>query len=220
MTYPSDEPILPEQVDDATPEDAGSEQDAGLAALDAQESADMVSEGAPVEGSILEGTKVDAWVPMSDGAFLAITLYLPHESAGPQPCILEALPYRKDDMTSSYRPEYVRLRDEYRYAVARLDLRGTGSSGGRATDEYPAQEQRDLAEVLTWLAAQPWCDGNLGMYGTSYSGFNSLQMAVRAAAGAQGDHRDLRHRRPVHRRRPLHGRAAPSGSTSSTTATT
>lgn len=172
MTYPSDEPIVPEPVDDTAPEDAG------LAALDAQESADMVSEGAPVEGSILKGTKVDAWVPMSDGTFLAITLYLPHESAGPQPCILEALPYRKDDMTSSYRPEYVRLRDEYRYAVARLDLRGTGSSGGRATDEYPAQEQRDLAEVLTWLAAQPWCDGNLGMYGTSYSGFNSLQMAV------------------------------------------
>ena len=40
-------------------------------------------------------------------------------------------------MTSSYRPEYTRLRDEHRYAVARLDLRGTGSSGGRATDEYP-----------------------------------------------------------------------------------
>ncbi|MFN8169059.1 MAG: CocE/NonD family hydrolase [Candidatus Nanopelagicales bacterium] len=129
------------------------------------------------DGPILEGTKVDAWIPMSDGVFLAVTLYLPHESAGPQPCILEALPYRKDDMTSSYRPEYVRLRDEYRYAVARLDLRGTGSSGGRATDEYPAQEQRDLAEVLAWLASQPWCDGNLGMYGTSYSGFNSLQMA-------------------------------------------
>jgi predicted acyl esterase len=178
MSYPSDEPIVPEH-DGATDHDAGAF-DAATTALDVQESADMVSEGAPVEGTqpIVEGTKVDAWVPMSDGVFLAITLYLPHESAGPQPCILEALPYRKDDMTSSYRPEYVRLRDEYRYAVARLDLRGTGSSGGRATDEYPEQEQRDLAEVLTWLAAQPWCDGNLGMYGTSYSGFNSLQMAV------------------------------------------
>ena len=124
-----------------------------------------------------EGIKTDAWIPMSDGVFLNVTLYLPDPALGPQPCILEALPYRKDDMTSSYRPEYTRLRDEFAYAVARLDLRGTGSSGGRATDEYPAQEQRDLAEVLTWLASQDWCDGNLGMYGTSYSGFNSLQMA-------------------------------------------
>ncbi|MGE0818439.1 MAG: CocE/NonD family hydrolase [Candidatus Nanopelagicales bacterium] len=127
--------------------------------------------------SVVEGTKVDAWIPMSDGVFLAVTLYLPDASHGPQPCILEALPYRKDDMTSSYRPEYVRLRDEHAYAVARLDVRGTGSSGGRATDEYPEQEQRDLAEVIAWLAAQEWCDGNVGMYGTSYSGFNSLQMA-------------------------------------------
>ena len=71
-----------------------------------------------------------------------MTLYLPDPGTGPQPCILEALPYRKDDLTSSsYAPEYERLRDEYGYAVARLDLRGTGSSGGRATDEYPAQEQ-------------------------------------------------------------------------------
>jgi predicted acyl esterase len=134
--------------------------------------------GAPAaQPARAEGTRVDAWIPMSDGVFLAATLYLPDPAGGPQPCILEALPYRKDDMTSSYRPEYVRLRDEHGYAVARLDLRGTGSSGGRATDEYPEQEQRDLAEVITWLAGQSWCDGNVGMYGTSYSGFNSLQMA-------------------------------------------
>lgn len=113
---------------------------------------------------------------MSDGVRLAVTLYLPE--GGAQPCILEALPYRKDDLTASYRPEYVRLRDEHGYAVARLDLRGTGSSGGRATDEYPASEPRDLTEVITWLAAQPWCDGNVGMYGTSYSGFNSLHLAA------------------------------------------
>lgn len=131
---------------------------------------------------ILEGTKVDAWIPMSDGVFLAITLYVPNAAHGPQPCILEALPYRKDDMTSSYRPEYVRLRDEHAYAVARLDVRGTGSSGGRATDEYPEAEQRDLTEVIAWLAAQEWCDGNIGMYGTSYSGFNSLQMACERPA--------------------------------------
>ena len=83
---------------------------------------------------------------MSDGERLAVTLYLPE--SGAQPCILEALPYRKDDLTASFRPEYTRLRDEFDYAVARLDVRGTGSSSGRATDEYPYQEQRDLAEEI------------------------------------------------------------------------
>ncbi len=113
---------------------------------------------------------------MDDGIELAATLYLPGGAAA-QPCILEALPYRKDDLTSSYRPEYVRLRDEHRYAVCRLDLRGTGSSGGDAIDEYPPREQQDLHLVIDWLARQDWCDGNIGMYGTSYSAFNSLQMA-------------------------------------------
>ena len=61
--------------------------------------------------------------------------------------------------------------------MCRLDLRGTGSSGGDALDEYQPDEQRDLAEVMRWLAAQDWCDGQVGMWGTSYSGFNSLQMA-------------------------------------------
>lgn len=120
---------------------------------------------------------VETRIPMDDGVELAATLYLPDPSLGPQPCILEALPYRKDDLTSSYSPGYVRLRDEYGYAACRLDLRGTGSSGGTATDEYPRREQQDLQEVLSWLAEQDWCKCRLGMYVTSYSGFNSLHMA-------------------------------------------
>ncbi len=92
--------------------------------------------------------------------------------------VLEALPYRKDDATASYRPEYERLCGEYGYAVARVDLRGTGSSEGVATDEYPASEQADLCQVIGWLADQPWSTGAVGMYGTSYSGFNSLQVAA------------------------------------------
>jgi uncharacterized protein len=116
-------------------------------------------------------------IPLADGTMLAVTLFLPPADALPTPCLLEALPYRKDDLTASYRPEYARLRDEHGYAVARVDLRGTGSSDGLAVDEYPAQEQRDLCEVIAWLAEQPWCTGAVGMYGTSYSGFNSLQVA-------------------------------------------
>lgn len=114
-------------------------------------------------------------IPLSDGEFLAVTLFLP--DAVPAPCILEALPYRKDDMTSGWRPEYERFCDEFGFVVARIDVRGTGSSSGRATDEYPEAEQRDLAEAIAWLAGQPWSTGRIGMFGTSYGGFNSLQLA-------------------------------------------
>ncbi len=125
----------------------------------------------------MTGTQREVQIPMSDGVTLAATLFLPDPAAGRQPCLLEALPYRKDDLTSSYATSYEVLRDSHRYAVCRLDVRGTGSSSGDATDEYPPEEQRDLVEVVAWLAAQDWCTGDVGMFGTSYSGFNSLQIA-------------------------------------------
>jgi len=123
------------------------------------------------------GTRREVRIPVADGTELAATLFLPPEDAGPQPCLLEALPYRKDDLTSSYASGYEDLRDLFGYAVCRLDVRGTGSSSGDATDEYPPEEQRDLVEVIAWLARQEWCNGRVGMFGTSYSGFNSLQLA-------------------------------------------
>ena len=116
------------------------------------------------------------FIPMTDGVRLAASLFVPDGDA-PWPAILEALPYRKDDDTSAYRREYVRLADAG-YVVCRVDLRGTGSSEGIAEDEYPAIERTDLLTVIDWLATQQWSTGNVGMYGTSYSGFNAIQLAM------------------------------------------
>jgi len=116
----------------------------------------------------------------------AATLYFPDASldgpgAGPWPALLEALPYRKDDLTGTegYREEYHRFADEHGYVVCRVDIRGTGSSEGPAVDEYTRQEHEDLCEVIEWLASRDWSSGAVGMYGTSWSGFNSLQVAMR-----------------------------------------
>ena len=123
------------------------------------------------------------WITVRDGTRLAADLYLPIEGP-PAPVLLEALPYRKDDLTSeSHADDYRRLRSEGGFAVCRLDLRGTGSSAGRATDEYPLSELDDLADVIVWLAAQQWSNGRVGMFGYSYSGFNSLQLACERPAG-------------------------------------
>ena len=119
------------------------------------------------------------WIPLADGCRLAARLWLPAgaESA-PVPAILEYIPYRKRDGT--------RLRDEpmhrwfagHGYAAVRVDLRGSGDSDGLLVDEYLEQEQRDALEVLRWIAAQPWCDGSIGMMGKSWGGFNALQVAA------------------------------------------
>jgi putative CocE/NonD family hydrolase len=146
----------------------------------------MLSAMAPAGGCSPEsaGTVRHDWITLRDGERLAVTVYLPaatdagEQAGGRVPCLLEALPYRKDDLTAGYRPEYVRFRDEHGYAVARVDLRGTGSSTGVALDEYHPTEQADLHEVIGWLAGRPWCTGAIGMFGTSWSGFNSLQLAL------------------------------------------
>jgi hypothetical protein len=96
----------------------------------------------------------DAWIGMRDGVRLAATLYLPPEDnperPEPRAALLEALPYRKDDLTAHYRPEYHRFADEFGYVVCRLDIRGTGSSEGIALDEYHSQELTDICEVIDY----------------------------------------------------------------------
>ena len=116
-----------------------------------------------------------AWVVMRDGIRLAARLWIPAET--PAPVVLEALPYRMDDLTSSYCSEYERLCEEGGFAVCRLDIRGTGSSEGIAEDEYTQAELDDICEVIAWLAGQEWSNGRVGMYGASWSGFNSIQVA-------------------------------------------
>ncbi len=116
-------------------------------------------------------------IPMTDGISLSATLFFPETGPGPWPAIMEALPYRKDDAIAGYDDHYAEIADAG-YVSCRLDVRGTGSSGGITTDEYSADERRDLVEVIDWLATQDWSSGNVGMFGTSYGGFNSLQAAL------------------------------------------
>ena len=50
---------------------------------------------------------------------------------------------------------------------------------GILADEYLPREQDDACEIIAHLAAQDWCNGNIGMTGISWGGFNSLQVAAR-----------------------------------------
>ena len=92
------------------------------------------------------------------------------------------------------------------YAGVRVDLRGSGKSTGLLFDEYATQEQDDGVEVIAWLAAQPWCNGSVGMMGISWGGFNGLQIAACRPPANQGDRHHLLDRRSVRRRRALYGR--------------
>lgn len=118
----------------------------------------------------------DLRIPLPDGGYLSAFLVSP-EGPGPFPVVFDYYPYRKDDLGSgSLRQHYALARSGY--AVLRLDVRGTGGSPGVALDEYVLQEQLDAVSAIHWMSEQPWSSGKVGMFGMSYGGFNSLQVAM------------------------------------------
>src|SRR5215469_10591603 len=126
----------------------------------------------------------EASIPMPDGVRLAATLFLPPDAdAAAVPVILEYLPYRKDDAMATRDYGLYGYLTSRGYAGARVDIRGTGNSEGNLpAGEYTEQEQADAETVIAWLASQPWCTGAVGMWGISWGGFNSIQVAMRRPA--------------------------------------
>ncbi|MEZ4865947.1 MAG: CocE/NonD family hydrolase [Caldilineaceae bacterium] len=115
-------------------------------------------------------------IPMRDGIELDADLFMP-DGPGPFPAVFDYYPYRKDDLSAgNMRIQHYLA--ERGFVGIRIDVRGTGSSGGVAVDEYSLQEHLDAVEAIAWMAEQPWCNGKVGMFGSSYGGFNSLQVAM------------------------------------------
>jgi putative CocE/NonD family hydrolase len=76
-------------------------------------------------------------------------------------------------MTALYRPFL-----EAGYAVAFVSMRGTGRSDG-CLQFGGLQDREDAYDVVEALAAEPWSNGRIGMYGLSYDGFSQfLAMAA------------------------------------------
>ncbi len=120
----------------------------------------------------------DVRVPTRDGLTLSVNLFLPGDATGPLPAILNTDPYRKDDWSAAWDLTLASYFAARGYAYCRLDVRGTGSSDGIALDEYTGAETLDGHDTVEWLAAQSWCTGAVGMWGLSYGGFTSIQVAA------------------------------------------
>ncbi len=122
-------------------------------------------------------------IPMSDGVRIAAALFLP-DAPGRYPVLLAASPYRFDNDAAPAIPLFlwretgpIKWYLEQGYAYVHMDVRGTGRSGG----EYHYQckrEQRDLYEVIEWIARQRWSNGKVGGIGQSYFARSQWFMAT------------------------------------------
>ncbi|MEO1110137.1 MAG: CocE/NonD family hydrolase [Pseudomonadota bacterium] len=118
----------------------------------------------------------EIYIPLADGTRMAARIWRP-QTDGTFPAILEYIPYRKRDGTRTRDEEQHAYLAGHGYVSVRVDMRGSGDSDGVQLDEYLPIEQQDGLEVIAWLADQPWCTGSVGMFGLSWGGITTLQLA-------------------------------------------
>jgi predicted acyl esterase len=140
------------------------------------------------------GIKVEenVMVTTRDGVRVAVDVYRP-DAPGKFPALLALSPYGKsaqvfetppqpfgksifEASVESGDPNFYVSRG-YVYCIG--DLRGTGDSEGEYQGVFSRHEGEDGADIVEWLAEQPWCDGNVGTAGICY--FSSMQLHVAAA---------------------------------------
>ncbi|WP_329070816.1 CocE/NonD family hydrolase [Streptomyces sp. NBC_01429] len=123
-------------------------------------------------------------VTLADGTVLRGDVYTPAvagtatPAAGPFPVLLVQTPYgraaKADELAYFVRRGYV---------AASVDVRGTGSSTGSWSPFAPV-EARDGAALVDWAAALPHSDGEVGLYGDSYTGINQISTAAAVGPGS------------------------------------
>jgi putative CocE/NonD family hydrolase len=119
----------------------------------------------------------DQAAAMRDGARLYADVYLP-DGPGPFPALLERTPYSKDKSPeiNAGTPGFFTA---HGYAVVIQDVRGRFKSEGKfipfEDDGWGANQ--DGYDTVEWVAAQPWCDGQVGAIGGSYSGATQYRLA-------------------------------------------
>jgi predicted acyl esterase len=124
----------------------------------------------------------DVAVVLPDGVTLRADVYRPVIEE-PVPGLLGWSPYNKDLMPTGMpapfvEPGAVAYLASRGYAVAVANARGTGRSGGHlGAVMFDEVERADLVETIGWLAARPWCDGQVGMTGMSYFAISQLVAA-------------------------------------------
>jgi len=122
------------------------------------------------------------YVEMRDGTLLAVDIYRPAQNGAiveePLPVIWTHARYHRRSLGLEQDAGLFPVR--YGYVTASVDVRGSGASFGVRKAELTPEEAQDAYDITEWFAAQPWCDGNVGMFGRSYPGIAALFAAAQA----------------------------------------
>jgi uncharacterized protein len=103
-------------------------------------------------------------IPVRDGFCLNATLYLPSRHAAPCPVIFTLTPY----IGQTYHDQALYFA-AHGFPFLTVDVRGRGNSEG--VFKPLVGDGKDGHDVVEWLATQPYCNGQVAMWGGSYGGF-------------------------------------------------
>lgn len=121
----------------------------------------------------------DLAVPMRDGVTLRADVYLP-DGDRPVPAIVSRTPYDKSFPLTPVAAVDPERAVEAGFALLCQDVRGQYASDG---DFNPfITEGADGYDTIEWVAAQPWCDGAVGMSGRSYTAATQWRAALERPA--------------------------------------
>ena len=112
---------------------------------------------------------------MEDGVKLAADVFLPASYEQDElPVLIQFERYWRSSITKEDEEPTLHGLSKYfsdnGYIIVIVDTRGSGASFGTRLSEYSPQEVNDAEQVLDWVVDQPWSNGNIGSYGTSYKG--------------------------------------------------
>ncbi len=137
--------------------------------------ASAVGRGAPYRVAVVH----DARIPTTEaGITLGANLFLPIND-DPVPALVTILHNSKDGIAGIGGAPYLEYFASRGYASVLVDRLGTGTSDGKERPAFDPGDGDDGVAVVQWAAAQPWCDGNVGMWGLSYGAINALRTASR-----------------------------------------
>ncbi len=134
-----------------------------------------------VVNAFAEPRLLSAYVPGADGVLLATDVWLPSDA----PEISQRIPtivqftryWRAFREAGASDHETIGYLTSAGYAVAVVDVRGTGASFGFRETEFSDAEVADFGAVFDWIVAQPWSNGRLATLGSSYLG-NTAELAA------------------------------------------
>ena len=158
------------------------------------------------QGELADGYERESvYVEMQDGCRIAVDVLHPAKGGrrldGAFPTVLHATPYRRSfvitglattaavyaeeladlqpgDLVTQYEERPIARELIHRgYNFVSMDLRGTGASfGAEFADNWRAGH--DIAQVVEWIAAQPWAMSRVGMVGISFEGMVQFHTAA------------------------------------------